>query len=79
MEVVQVWVKVTPFFGSTYLPSMSPRIAFDLASRVPATLNATLLGARVCEGERNKVSGCFRGGRNWCRERARRARRWKWQ
>lgn len=47
-EVVQVWVKVTPFLASTYLPSRSPAIAFDLASRVPATRNATLLGARVC-------------------------------
>jgi hypothetical protein len=38
LVVVHAWVKVMPFLKSTYLPSMSPAIAADLASRVPATL-----------------------------------------
>lgn len=38
---------VKPFLKSTYLPSMSPAMTFDLESRVPATLKVTLEGVRV--------------------------------
>lgn len=41
LEVVQPWVKMTPFAASTYLPSMSPLMAADLESRKPATLKVT--------------------------------------
>jgi hypothetical protein len=43
----RTWVKVTPFLKSTYLPSMSPLIAFEVASLLPATLKVTLEGVRV--------------------------------
>lgn len=46
-ETPRTWVKVKPFLKSTYLPSMSPAMALDLSSRVPATLNVTLEGVRV--------------------------------
>lgn len=60
--VVQVWVKVTPFLGSTYLASMSPLMVLDLASRVPWTLKATLLGALVWKRSEEKKRGQRSGG-----------------
>lgn len=43
----RTWVKVKPFLKSTYFPSMSPAIAAELASRIPATLKITLEGVAV--------------------------------
>jgi len=40
-------VKVKPFLKSTYFPSMSPAMAAELASRIPATLKMTLEGVAV--------------------------------
>ena len=43
----RTWVKVKPFLKSTYFPSMSPAMAAELASRIPATLKMTLEGVAV--------------------------------
>lgn len=47
LAVVQAWVKVTPLFLSAHFASKSPKIFSVLASRVPSTLNVTLLGVLV--------------------------------
>lgn len=41
------WVKIKPCLKSTYLPSMSPAMAFEVASLAPATLKVTLEGVKV--------------------------------
>lgn len=47
LEVVQDWVKVSPWFLSVHFPSMSPLMMSALASRAPWTLKQTLEGVCV--------------------------------
>lgn len=50
-------MKVKPFLKSTYLPSMSPAMAAELASLVPATLKMTLEGVAVLTSREIPLEG----------------------